>query len=52
VLFKQALIELDFNYIKEKYKLVLNLKYSIPNMKYKGTTVQYQRVRAKKAPKI
>lgn len=46
------MIDLSFGYIQEKHKRTLNPKYSIPKLKYKGATVQYQRVKAKKAPKI
>jgi len=28
------------------------MKFSIPKIKYKGDTIQYQRVKAKKGPKI
>jgi hypothetical protein len=43
---------LAFGYIAEKTKRVLNPKYTIPKLKYKGATVQYQRVKAKKGPKF
>ena len=51
-LFKQSMIDIAFQYVQEKFKRVLNPKYTIPKLKYKGATVQYQRVRAKKVPKI
>ncbi|CAI2367262.1 unnamed protein product [Moneuplotes crassus] len=51
-LYKQGLVELAFEYIKQKYELTLDLKYTVPKLKYKGKTVQFQRVRAKKDPKI
>ena len=44
---RQAMIELAFGYIHEKYKKNLSLKYSVPKMQYKGGEVQFQRVRAK-----
>ena len=52
MLYKQGLVELAFEYIKTKHDLSLNLKYSVPKMKYKGKTIQFQRIRAKKNPKI
>ncbi len=52
VLMRQGMIELAFGYIAEKYKMILDMKFSLPKMKYKGKTIQYQRVRAKKNPKI
>lgn len=52
MLYKQGLVELSFEYVKQKYNLILDLKYSVPKLKYKGNTVQYQRIRVKKNPKI
>ena len=52
VLFRSGMIELAFAYVLEKHKHTLNMRWSIPKMKYKGDTVQFQRIRAKKAPKI
>ena len=52
ILYRQGLVELAFEYVKEKYKLHLDMKYTVPKMKYKGKTVQFQRVRARKGPKI
>ena len=50
--FRQSVVELAFGYIEQKYGLQLSLQFSIPKMKYKGATVQFQRVKAKKTPKI
>ena len=50
--FRQVVVELAFNHILQKHKHSLDLRFNIPKMKYKGTTVQFQRVRAKKGPKI
>lgn len=47
-----GLVELSFEYIKQKHDLTLSLKYTKPKIKYKGKTVQFQRIRAKKNPKI
>jgi len=50
--FRQAMVELAFSYITQKHGRNLDLRFTIPKMKYKGATVQYQRVKAKKNPKI
>ena len=50
--FRQIVVELAFNHILQRGKHQLDLRFSIPKMKYKGKTVQFQRVRAKKGPKI
>ena len=52
MLYRQGLVELAFEYIKEKYGVILDMKFTTPKLKYKGKTVQWQRVRAKKNPKI
>ena len=41
VLFRSGMIELAFAYVKEKHKHTLNMRWSIPKMKYKGDTVQF-----------
>jgi len=46
------MVELAFNYVHTKFNRVLDPRFSIPKIKYKGDTIQYQRVRAKKTPKI
>lgn len=46
------MVELAFTYIHQKFERELDLRFTIPKLKYKGATVQYQRIRAKKAPKI
>lgn len=50
--FRQIMVELAVNYIKQKFDRDLDLKFSIPKMKYKGATIQFQRIRARKNPKI
>ena len=50
--FRQIMVELAFNYVHTKFNRVLDPRFSIPKIKYKGDTIQYQRVRAKKTPKI
>ena len=50
--FRQVVVELAFNYIKQRFDRDLDFRFTIPKMKYKGDTIQYQRIKAKKAPKI
>jgi ribosomal protein S24E len=53
MLYRHGLVELAFEYIKQKHNISLDLKYKVPkHLKYKGKTVQFQRVRARKGPKI
>ena len=49
---KQVVIELAMAHIKQKKGVELSAKYTIPKLKYKGKTVQLQRIKGKKAPKI
>jgi len=37
--FRQVMVELAFNYIAQKFERNLDLRFSIPKMKYKGATV-------------
>ncbi len=39
--FRQVVVELAFNHILQKYNHSLDLRFTIPKMKYKGTTVQF-----------
>lgn len=50
--FRQIVVELAFNYVLQKFNHELDLRFTLPKLKYKGKTVHFQRVRAKKAPKI
>lgn len=50
--YRQLLVELSFNYIAQKHSRELSTKYRLPKTKYKGASVQQQRVRGKKAPQI
>ena len=50
--FRQVVVELAFNHIAQRSNHILDLRFSIPKMKYKGKTIQFQRIRAKKGPKI
>lgn len=52
--FRQAMVELSFNYVKQKFNVDLDLRFSIPKMKYKGATIEFQRIKVKKGagPKI
>ncbi|EAR96395.1 pre-RNA processing PIH1/Nop17 protein (macronuclear) [Tetrahymena thermophila SB210] len=48
----QFFIQLLQGYCETKYKVTLDDKFSIPKLKYKGKSIEYQRVKGKKAPKI
>lgn len=50
--FRQAVVELAFNYIHQKYEHALDLRFTMPKMKYKGASVETQRVKGKKGAKI
>jgi len=50
--FRQVIVELAFNYIKQKFDRDLDYRFTIPKMKYKGDTIQFQRIKAKKQAKI
>lgn len=50
--FRMQMIELAFTYVQQKFGKTLDLRFTIPKMKYKGSTIQYQRIKAKKGPKI
>jgi hypothetical protein len=51
--FRQQMVELAFTYIEQKFGVRLDMRFTIPKMKYKGSTIQFQRVKAKKGgPKI
>lgn len=51
-MFRQQMVELAFTYITQKFQMQLDLRFTIPKMKYKGSTIQFQRVKAKRGPKI
>ena len=46
------MVEVCFNYIQQKFEKQLDMKFTIPKMKYKGATISYQRVKAKKSARI
>lgn len=50
--FRQQVIELAITYVNQKYGIVLDERFTIPKLKYKGATVQYQRIKVKKSAKI
>lgn len=50
--FKQTLVQLCMASIENKYKISLDPKYKLPKMKYKGNTVQIQRIRVKKDSQV
>jgi len=35
------MVELAFGYMREKFKMNLSMRYTVPKMKYKGDTVQF-----------
>eukprot|EP00826_Nyctotherus_ovalis_P018322 TRINITY_DN15471_c0_g1_i2.p1 TRINITY_DN15471_c0_g1~~TRINITY_DN15471_c0_g1_i2.p1 ORF type:complete len:263 (-),score=62.03 TRINITY_DN15471_c0_g1_i2:225-1013(-) len=49
---RPLVIQLAFAHIKQKKGVELSENFTIPKMKYKGKTVQLQRIKGKKAPKI
>ena len=50
--FRQNLVELCFGYVNQKYSIECDPRFTIPKLKYKGSTVQYQRIKVKKTAKI
>jgi len=40
------------NYLQQKYKIELEETFNMPKLPYKGSSVEFQRVKGKKAPKI
>lgn len=48
----ELLTALLASYSQEKFGLTLDSAPSFPKLKYKGSTVQFQRIKAKRAPKI
>lgn len=47
------MVDLSFTYVKQKFDVDLDPRFTIPKMKYKGATIEFQRVKAKKGgPKI
>ena len=39
--FRQVVVELAFNYIKQKHNQDLDMRFTMPKMAYKGATVQF-----------
>ena len=39
--FRQSMVELAFNYIHQKFGKELDLRFTVPKMKYKGDTIQF-----------
>jgi hypothetical protein len=35
------MVDLSFNYVSQKFGRELDLKFSIPKMKYKGSTIHF-----------
>lgn len=38
-MFRQAVIELALQYVNQKYSIELDQRFTIPKLKYKGSTV-------------
>lgn len=50
--FRETVVTLCLAAVSQKYKIELDNKYKLPKMKYKGNTVQHQRIRKKQVSKI
>merc|ERR1719408_409512 len=50
--FRETVVNLCIAAVVQKYKVELDQKYKLPKMKYKGNTVQLQRIRKKNASQI
>eukprot|EP00931_Biecheleriopsis_adriatica_P115689 TRINITY_DN91456_c0_g1_i1.p1 TRINITY_DN91456_c0_g1~~TRINITY_DN91456_c0_g1_i1.p1 ORF type:complete len:449 (-),score=123.43 TRINITY_DN91456_c0_g1_i1:95-1441(-) len=50
--FREQVVQLCIAAISQKYKLELDQRFKLPKIKYKGTTVQLQRIRKKKESQI
>mmetsp|Transcript_85459 Transcript_85459/g.160987 ORF Transcript_85459/g.160987 Transcript_85459/m.160987 type:complete len:419 (+) Transcript_85459:232-1488(+) len=50
--FRESVVMLCLHAVSQKYKIELDSKYKLPKMKYKGNTVQLQRIRKKQVSKI
>jgi len=45
---RDSVVQLCIAAVAQKYKIELDSRYKVPKMRYKGSTVQYQRIRLKK----
>jgi len=50
--FRDSVVQLCLSAISQKYKIELDARYKLPKMKYKGTSVQLQRIRKSKQSQI
>ncbi|CAE7404655.1 pih1d1 [Symbiodinium pilosum] len=50
--FREQVVQLCLAAVSQKYKLQLDQRFKLPKIKYKGTTVQLQRIRKKKESQI
>jgi len=50
--FRDTVVQLCLGAVAQKYKVELDARYKLPKLKYKGTTVQIQRLRIKKQSQI
>jgi len=50
--FRDSVVQLCLSAVAQKYKIELDTRYKLPKMKYKGTSVQLQRIRKSKQSQI
>jgi hypothetical protein len=50
--FRQQAVELALNYVGQKYQIECDMRFTVPKLKYKGSPIQYQRIKVKKGAKI
>lgn len=50
--FRQSMVEVCFGYVAQKFQKQLDYGFTIPKMKYKGATIQWQRVKVKKTKNL
>jgi hypothetical protein len=50
--FRDSVVQLCLSAVAQKYKIELDTRYKLPKMKYKGTSVQLQRLRKSKESQI
>ena len=46
------MVEVCFGYVSQKFNKQLDYAYTVPKMKYKGATIQYQRIKVKKTKNL
>mmetsp|Transcript_28579 Transcript_28579/g.66215 ORF Transcript_28579/g.66215 Transcript_28579/m.66215 type:complete len:435 (+) Transcript_28579:128-1432(+) len=50
--YRDFVVQLCMSAVGQKYKMELDQRFKLPKLRYKGTTVQYQRIRLKKESMI